>query len=98
MEKKKIEAQPTEQKKEPVKRAREKLVWCGGTIKGVVEQYTVFVGGIPNELKQFIEAVPLAKSFLVDLDDFPKMFQKINSKESAEYEMLMQLQKISGGK
>lgn len=98
MEKKKIEAQPTEQKKEPVKRAREKLVWCGGTIRGVVEQYTVFVGGIPNELKQFIEAVPLAKSFLVDLDDFPKMFQKINSKESAAHEMLMQLQKINGGK
>ena len=49
------------------------VAYCGPTIKGIAPQYTVFVDGLPDKLKEKVEQVPLLKALIVPLATRPRM-------------------------
>lgn len=59
-------------------------VYCGPTVRGVVKQYTVFAGGIPNALSDFIGKHPAAKALLVPVERFAQTRQQLGNPASAE--------------
>lgn len=59
-------------------------VYCGPTVRGVVKQYTVFTGNIPEPLQAFIGKHPEAKALLVAVDRFAETRKKIETAGSAE--------------
>ena len=59
-------------------------VYCGPTVRGVVKQYTVFAGNIPEPLQAFIDKRPEAKALLVAVDRFAETRKKIETAGSAE--------------
>ena len=58
----------TEKKTEAVKEAQPvtettgAAAYCGPTVKGIAPQYTVFVDGLPEKLKEKVEQVPFLKA------------------------------------
>lgn len=59
-------------------------VYCGPTVRGVVKQYTVFAGGIPKPLSDFIGKHPAAKVLLVPVEHFARTRQQLGNPASAE--------------
>lgn len=59
-------------------------VYCGPSVRGVVKQYTVFTGNIPEPLQAFIGKHPEAKALLVAVDRFAETRKKIETAGSAE--------------
>lgn len=59
-------------------------VYCGPTVRGVVKQYTVFAGGIPKALSDFIGKHPAAKALLVPVEHFARTRQQLGNPASAE--------------
>lgn len=61
----------TEKKTEAVKEAQPvtettgAAAYCGPTVKGIAPQYTVFVDGLPEKLKEKVEQVPFLKALIV---------------------------------
>ena len=45
-------------------------VYCGPSIKDVVREGTVFTGGIPEVLEEYIQKNPAVRSLIVPLADF----------------------------
>ena len=56
------------------------VAYCGPTIKGIAPQYTVFVDGLPDKLKQ----VPLLKALIVPLDKLAEMRVKLEQDGTRE--------------
>ena len=48
-----------------------KTVYCGPTIRNVAKQYSVFINGVPEELKNIMDIYPYLKNLMVSVDDFP---------------------------
>lgn len=59
-------------------------VYCGPTVRGVVKQYTVFSGNIPETLQAYITKHPEAKALLVEVDCFAETRKKIETAGTAE--------------
>ena len=59
------------------------VAYCGPTIKGIAPQYTVFVDGLPDKLKEKVEQVPLLKA-LVPLDKLAEMRVKLEQDGTRE--------------
>lgn len=59
-------------------------VYCGPTVRGVVKQYTVFAGNIPEPLQVFIDKHPEAKALLVAEDHFAETRKKMETIGTAE--------------
>lgn len=59
-------------------------VYCGPTVRGVVKQYTVFAGNIPEPLQAFIDKHPEAKALLVAVDRFAETRKKMETAGTAE--------------
>lgn len=59
-------------------------VYCGPTVRGVVKQYTVFAGNIPEPLQAFIAQHPEAKALLVAVDRFAEVRKKMETAGTAE--------------
>lgn len=59
-------------------------VYCGPSVRGVVKQYTVFAGGIPEPLQAFIDSHPEAKALLVAVDRFAETRKKMETAGTAE--------------
>ncbi len=59
-------------------------VYCGPTVRGVVKQYTVFSGNIPETLQAFIEKHPEAKALLVAVDCFAETRKRMETAGTAE--------------
>lgn len=60
------------------------VAYCGPTIKGIAPQYTVFVDGLPDKLKEKVEQVPLLKALIVPLDKLAEMRVKIEQDGTRE--------------
>lgn len=60
------------------------VAYCGPTIKGIAPQYTVFVDGLPDKLKEKVEQVPLLKALIVPLDKLAEMRVKIEQEGTRE--------------
>lgn len=60
------------------------LVYCGPTVRGVAKQYTVFAGGIPQVLADFITKHPAAKGLVVPTNKFAETRKKVETAGTAE--------------
>ena len=60
------------------------VAYCGRTIKGIAPQYTVFVDGLPDKLKEKVEQVPLLKALIVPLDKLAEMRVKLEQDGTRE--------------
>lgn len=60
------------------------VAYCGPTIKGIAPQYTVFVDGLPEKLKEKVEQVPFLKALIVPLDKLAEMRVKIEQDGTRE--------------
>lgn len=59
-------------------------VYCGPSVRGVARQYTVYNGGIPDVVKQFILEHPAAKGLLVSAERFAQVRIKLETRGTAE--------------
>lgn len=60
------------------------VAYCGPTVKGIAPQYTVFVDGLPEKLKEKVERVPLLNALIVPLDKLAEMRVKIDREGTRE--------------
>lgn len=60
------------------------VAYCGPTIKGIAPQYTIFVDGLPDKLKEKVEQVPLLKALIVPLDKLAEMRVKLEQDGTRE--------------
>lgn len=60
------------------------VVYCGPTVKGIAPQYTVFVDGLPEKLKEKVEQVPLLNALIVPLDKLAETRVKIDQEGARE--------------
>lgn len=67
------------------------VVYCGPSVRGIVRQYTVFMGDIPDMLKDFIQDHPIAVSLIVPTDQFAQMRSKLETAGTAEAILYKQL-------
>lgn len=61
-----------------------KVVYCGPTVRGVAKQYTVYSGGMPRELEEFIQKHPEATALVVPVDHFAQTRKRIETAGTAE--------------
>lgn len=59
-------------------------VYCGPSVRGVAQQYTVYNGGVPDVMKQFVSEHPAAKGLLVSVNRFVKVRTKLETRGTAE--------------
>jgi len=59
-------------------------VYCGPTVRGVARQYTTYQGGIPDELREFIQAHPTARGLLVSTAKFAGFRKRLDTPGTAE--------------
>lgn len=59
-------------------------VYCGPTVRGVAKQYTVYSGGIPEELAHFIQTHPEAAGLVVPVEKFAQTRRKMETAGTAE--------------
>lgn len=69
---------------QPAAKAAGAVAYCGPTIKGIAPQYTVFVDGLPDKLKEKVEQVPLLKALIVPLDKLAEMRVKLEQDGTRE--------------
>lgn len=78
----------TEKQSETV---RGNYVYCGPTVKGVARQFTVYRGGIPRALEDFLEDHKIAKRLLIPENQFAQMRVKLGTPGTGEYILLQKL-------
>lgn len=59
-------------------------VYCGPTVRGVVKQYTVFTGDIPEALSGFMDQHPAANALLVPIERFARTRKQMETAGTAE--------------
>ena len=76
----------SEEKKAAPKAAKAegKKVYCGPTIRGVANQYTVFEGGIPAKLEELASKNAAVKALIVPLEKFAVTRERVERKGTAE--------------
>ena len=75
------------------------VAYCGPTVKGIAPQYTVFVDGLPEKLKEKVEQVPLLNALIVPLDKLAETRVKIDqegTRENILYNKAADLMKYGG--
>ena len=60
------------------------VAYCGPTVKGIAPQYTIFVDGLPEKLKEKVEQVPLLNALIVPLNKLAEMRVKIEQDGTRE--------------
>jgi len=66
-------------------------VYCGPSVRGVARQYTVYTGGIPEALREFVQEHPAARGLVVSVNNFPATrvnLGKHGTAETALYEKI----------
>lgn len=59
-------------------------VYCGPSVRGVARQYTTYMGGIPDPLKEFIREHPAARALLVGTARFAGVRKRLETPGTAE--------------
>ena len=60
-------------------------VYCGPSVRGVTRQFTVYHGGIPDALKEFIMEHRAAKGLLVSVERFAQVRQRLETPGTGEF-------------
>ena len=71
-------------------------VYCGPTMWGVARQYTIFQGGIPDALRDFIKEHPEARQLIVSTAQFPAMRRRLDTPGTAEAKLYKQVKELLG--
>ena len=58
--------------------------YCGPSVRGVVRQYTVYTGEIPEMVADFIKEHPSAEALLVPTERFAEMRKALETRGTAE--------------
>ena len=66
-------------------------VYCGPSVKGVARQFTVYRGGIPKALEEFMETHKIAKRLLILEAQFAQVRVKLGTPGTVEYMLLQKL-------
>lgn len=67
------------------------LIYCGPTLKnGILQQYAVFQGTLPNHIEKIIESDNSVKELFVDIKDFTMVRKNISIKGSREQQLFEQ--------
>ena len=78
----------TTQGSEAAERKLEKFpdpcVYCGPSVRGVARQFTVYRGGIPNVLENFLKEHPTAKRLLVSEERFAQVRARLETAGTVE--------------
>jgi len=59
-------------------------VYCGPSVRGVARQYTIYQGGIPGSLKEFIKEHPAARGLIVSTEKFAGVRKRLETYGTAE--------------
>lgn len=59
-------------------------VYCGPSVPGVVRQYTVYTGEIPDALKTFIGEHPAVRGLIVPVERFAQTRKRMETAGTAE--------------
>ena len=59
-------------------------VYCGPSVRGVARQYTIYQGGIPGSLKEFIKEHPAARGLIVSTEKFASVRRRLETHGTAE--------------
>lgn len=59
-------------------------VYCGPSVRNVARQYTVYQGGIPDALKEFIMEHKTARGLLVSAERFAQVRTRLETPGTAE--------------
>ena len=59
-------------------------VYCGPTVRGVARQYTTYMGGIPEPLKEFIREHPAARALIAPTERFAVIRKRLETPGTAE--------------
>lgn len=60
------------------------VVYCGPTVRGVAQQFSVFTGGLPQRVQDFVTEHPMAAGLIVPLEEFAATRLRISKGEGAE--------------
>lgn len=60
----------------------ETVMYIGPSIPEIVQEGTVFNNGLPGELEEFVGKYPMAKSFLVTMDEASRKRREVKTKGS----------------
>jgi len=72
----------------------ETVVYCGPTVRGVTRQYTPFIGGVPQSVKDFVAKYPIAAGLVVPLERFAQVRMNIEAGKGAESDLLAHVKKL----
>ena len=77
-----------------VARAKEKMVYCGPTIRGVANQYPVFEGGVPDKLEEWADKSTAIKALIVPLEKFALTRERVERQGTAENVLFQKAQAV----
>ena len=59
-------------------------VYCGPSVRNVVRQYTTYMGGIPEPVKEFVRAHPLVRGLIIPTGRFAAVRKRLETNGTAE--------------
>lgn len=77
-------------KKEPEK--IKSIIYCGPSIRNIVQQFAVFKGNIPNSLKDFAVQCPAVNQLLIPTTELGKVRADLGIKGSSKNVFYNQIQ------
>lgn len=76
------------------KPAREQVIYCGPNLPGgKLVAFTVFSGGIPAYVQEYIDACPAISGLVVPVADLGKVRARLGDKTSREASLFAQVRK-----
>lgn len=60
-------------------------VYCGPSVRNVARQFTVYNGGIPDALKEFIKERRAARGLIVGVERFAQMRTRLETPGTGEF-------------
>lgn len=73
-------------------------IYCGPTIVGLVKQYSLFTGGIPEQLAEAAAKNAAIKALILPVDKLQEARKQINARSGAVYALYKRVQEqIKGG-
>ena len=60
-------------------------VYCGPSVRNVARQFTVYNGGIPDALKEFIKEHRAARGLIVGVERFAQMRTRLETPGTGEF-------------
>ncbi|WP_025847606.1 hypothetical protein [Paenibacillus ehimensis] len=72
-------------------------IYCGPNQRGLLNQYTVYRGGLPQHLEPHFEKCPGLKRLIVPIEQFPQTEEAVKQPGTAENVWYQQVLEYDGG-